>query len=311
MTAEATGGTGDVVVPDALPVLPLRDAVVLPLTTVPLAVGQPRSVRLVEDVMRGSRLVALVGQHDPKAETSTLEDLYRIGTAGLIHQLMRMPDGTLRLMVQGIERIRLLDLVGTEPYLVARLEVSREQTVVGTEIEALRLAVVDVFRRIVGASPDLPDEFVTAAESIGDPLRMVYFVATVVPLDGTVRQALLELDPVSAKLRRLVDLLQKELAVRELGRKIATETEERLTKKQRDYYLREQLRSIQRELGDEGEAGSDVTALRRRLEEANLPEEARREAERELDRLAGISPASPEHGMIHTYLEWLVSLPWS
>ena len=311
MTAEATGGTGDVVVPDALPVLPLRDAVVLPLTTVPLAVGQPRSVRLVEDVMRGSRLVALVGQHDPKAETSTLEDLYRIGTAGLIHQLMRMPDGTLRLMVQGIERIRLLDLVGTEPYLVARVEVSREQTVVGTEIEALRLAVVDVFRRIVGASPDLPDEFVTAAESIGDPLRMVYFVATVVPLDGTVRQALLELDPVSAKLRRLVDLLQKELAVRELGRKIATETEERLTKKQRDYYLREQLRSIQRELGDEGEAGSDVTALRRRLEEANLPEEARREAERELDRLAGISPASPEHGMIHTYLEWLVSLPWS
>jgi len=181
MTAEATGGTGDVVVPDALPVLPLRDAVVLPLTTVPLAVGQPRSVRLVEDVMRGSRLVALVGQHDPKAETSTLEDLYRIGTAGLIHQLMRMPDGTLRLMVQGIERIRLLDLVGTEPYLVARVEVSREQTVVGTEIEALRLAVVDVFRRIVGASPDLPDEFVTAAESIGDPLRMVYFVATVVP----------------------------------------------------------------------------------------------------------------------------------
>ena len=311
MTAEAAGGPGDVVVPDALPVLPLRDAVVLPLTTVPLAVGQTRSVRLVDDVMRGSRLVALVGQRDPKAETSALEDLYRIGTVGLIHQLMRAPDGTLRLMVQGLERIRLLDLVGTEPYLVARVEVSREQTVGGTEIEALRLAVVDVFRRIVGASPELPDEFVTAAESIGDPLRMVYFVATVVPLDGAVRQALLELDPVSAKLRRLVDLLQKELAVRELGRKIASETEERLTKKQRDYYLREQLRSIQRELGDEGDTSSDAAVLRRRIEEAALPEEARREAERELDRLAGISPASPEHGMIHTYLECLASLPWN
>src|ERR1700730_9316717 len=216
MTAEAGSGTGDVVVPDALPVLPLRDAVVLPLTTVPLVVGQPRSVRLVDDVMRGNRLVALVAQHELKAEASTLEDLYRIGTVGMIHQLMRAPDGSVRLVVQGLERIRLLDLVGTEPYLVARVEVSREQTVVGTEIEALRLAVVDVFRRLVGASPELPDEFVAAAESIGDPLRMVYFVATVVPLDLTVRQALLELDPASAKLRRLVDILQKELAVREL-----------------------------------------------------------------------------------------------
>ena len=311
MAAEAAGGTDDVVVPDALPVLPLRDAVVLPLTTVPLAVGQPRSVRLIDDVMRSNRLVALVAQLDPKVEASALGDLSRVGTVGMIHQLMRAPDGSVRLMVQGIERIRLLDLVGTEPYLVARVEVSREPTVAGTEIDALRLAVVDVFRRVVGASPELPDEFVTAAESIADPLRLAYFVATVVPLDLAARQALLELDPVSAKLRRLVDLLQKELAVRELGRKITSETEERLTKKQRDYYLREQLRSIQRELGEEDEATSDVSALRRRVDEAALPEEARREAERELDRLAGISPASPEHGMIHTYLEWLVSLPWN
>ncbi|HEX7787080.1 MAG TPA: endopeptidase La [Methylomirabilota bacterium] len=311
MVEEAAGGPDSVVVPDALPVLPLRDAVVLPLTMVPLAVGQPRSVRLVDDVMRGNRLVALVAQTDPKAEASALGDLHRVGTAGLIHQLMRAPDGSLRLMVQGVERIRLLDLVGTEPYLVARVEVSREPTAAGTETDALRLAVVDVFRRVVGASPDLPDELAVAAESLAEPLRLAYFVATVVPFDLAARQALLELDPVSAKLRRLVDLLQKELAVRELGRKITSETEERLTKKQRDFYLREQLRSIQRELGEEDEATSDVSALRRRVEEAALPEEARREAERELDRLAGISPASPEHGMIHTYLEWLVSLPWN
>ena len=311
MAAEAAGGTDNVVVPDALPVLPLRDAVVLPLTMVPLAVGQPRSVRLVDDVMRGNRLVALVAQPDPKVEASALGDLYRVGTVGMIHQLMRAPDGSIRLMVQGVERIRLLDLVGTEPYLVARVEVSREPTVAGTETDALRLAVVDVFRRVVGASPELPDELATAAESLAEPLRLAYFVATVVPLDLAARQALLELDPVPAKLRRLVDLLQKELAVRELGRKIASDTEERLTKKQRDFYLREQLRSIQRELGEEDEAASDVSALRRRVEEAALPEEARREAERELARLAGLSPASPEHGMIHTYLEWLVSLPWN
>ena len=311
MAAEAGGSSGDFVIPDALPVLPLRDAVVLPSTAVPLAVGQPRSVRLVDEVMRGNRLVALVAQRDPKVEASAPGDLRGIGTVGMIHQLMRAPDGSMRLMVQGIERIRLLDFVSTEPYLVARIEVSREQTGEATDIEGLRRAVVDIFRRLVEASPELPDELAVAAENVPDPLRLTYFVASVVPVDIAVRQELLEMNPVEAKLRRLVDLLQKELAVRELGRKITTETEERLTKKQREYYLREQLRSIQRELGEEEGGGSEVADLRRRIEEAGLPEEATREAERELSRLAGLSPASPEHGMIVTYLEWLASLPWT
>jgi ATP-dependent Lon protease len=313
MAAEAGSGPGpgDFVIPDALPVLPLRDAVVLPLTAVPLAVGQPRSVRLVDDVMRGNRLLALVAQRDPKVEASAPEDLHSIGTVGMIHQLMRAPDGSVRLMVQGIERIRLLDFVGTDPYLVARVEVSRDQEIEDTEIEGLRRAVVDIFRRLVEASSELPDELAVAAESVPDPLRLAYFVASVVPLDMAVRQELLEMNPVPAKLRRLVDLLQKELAVRELGRKITTDTEERLTKKQRDYYLREQLRSIQRELGEEEGGGGEAAELRRRIDEVGLPDEAKREAERELSRLAGLSPASPEHGMIVTYLEWLASLPWT
>jgi ATP-dependent Lon protease len=311
MAGEAGGSSGDFVIPDALPVLPLRDAVVLPSTAVPLAVGQPRSVRLVDEVMRGNRLVALVAQRDPKVEASGPGDLHAIGTVGMIHQLMRAPDGSVRLMVQGIERIRLLDFVSTEPYLVARIEVAREQTGEDSDIEGLRRAVVDIFRRLVEASPELPDELAVAAENVPDPLRLTYFVASVVPVDVTVRQELLEMNPVASKLRRLVDLLQKELAVRELGRKITTETEERLTKKQREYYLREQLRSIQRELGEEEGGGSEVADLRRRIDEAGLPEEAKREAERELSRLAGLSPASPEHGMIVTYLEWLASLPWS
>ena len=311
MAAEAGGSSGDFVIPDALPVLPLRDAVVLPSTAVPLAVGQPRSVRLVDEVMRGNRLVALVLQRDAKAEASAPGDLHGTGTVGMIHQLMRAPDGSVRLMVQGIERIRLLDFVSTEPYLVARVEVSREQPGEDADIDGLRRAVVDIFRRLVEASPELPDELAVAAENVPDPLRLTYFVASVVPLDVAVRQELLEMNPVASKLRRLVDLLQKELAVRELGRKITTETEERLTKKQREYYLREQLRSIQRELGEEEGGGSEVTDLRRRIDEAGLPEEAKREAERELSRLAGLSPASPEHGMIGTYLEWLASLPWT
>jgi ATP-dependent Lon protease len=310
--AEETGPTpGDFVIPDALPVLPLRDAVVLPLTVVPLAVGQPQSVRLVDDVMRGNRLLALVAQREAKVEAAKPEDLHRIGTAGVIHQFMRAPDGSVRLMVQGIERIRLTDFVSTDPYLVARVEVARIAAAAATEVDALRRAVLDIFRRLVEASPELPGELALAADNVPDPLRVAYFVASVVPLDATARQEILEMDAVADKLRRLVDLLQRELAVRELGRKITSETEERLTKKQRDYYLREQLRSIQRELGEEEESGTEVAELRRRIEEAGLPEEARREADRELSRLAGLPPASPEHGMIVTYLDWMASLPWS
>jgi len=310
MAAEAGAGPTDFVIPDTLPVLPLRDAVVLPLTAVPLTVGRPRSVQLVDDVMRGNRLLALVAEREPATDPGP-ENLHRIGTVGAIHQLHRVPDGTVRLMVQGIERIRLGDFTGSDPYLVARVEVLKDQTDQATEVEALRRAVVDVFRRLVEASAEMPDEMATAAENLSDPRHVAYFVAAVVPIDVAARQELLELDPVSAKLRRLIDLLQRELAVRELGRKITTETEERLTKKQREYYLREQLRSIQKELGDEQERGSEGAELRRRIEEAELPDEARREAERELTRLAGLSPASPEHGMIVTYLEWMASLPWN
>jgi ATP-dependent Lon protease len=310
--AEETGPTpGDFVIPDALPVLPLRDAVVLPLTVVPLAAGQPQSVRLVDDVMRGNRLLALVAQREAKVEAAKPEDLHRIGTAGVIHQFMRAPDGSVRLMVQGIERIRLTDFVSTDPYLVARVEVARVSAAAATEVDALRRAVLDIFRRLVEASPELPGELALAADNVPDPLRVAYFVASVVPLDAVARQEILEMDAVADKLRRLVDLLQRELAVRELGRKITSETEERLTKKQREYYLREQLRSIQRELGEEEESGTEVAELRRRIEEGGLPEEARREADRELSRLAGLPPASPEHGMIVTYLDWMASLPWS
>jgi ATP-dependent Lon protease len=309
MAVQGPGPAG-FVLPDVLPVLPLRDAVVFPLTAAPLVVGQPRSVRLVDDVMRGNRLLALVAQREPTPEPATPAVLHRIGTVGMIHQLARGPDGTVRLMVQGIERIRIVDWTGTEPYLIARVEAAPDQVVEGTEADALRRAAADIFRRLVEASPELPDELGVAAESFTDPRHLLYFVASLVPLDLAVRQDLLELDPLPAKLRRLVDLLQRELAVRELGRKITSETEERLSKTQREYYLREQLRSIRRELGEDQEGAGQVSELRRRIEEAGLPDEARREAERELGRLGSLSPSSPEHGMIGTYLEWMASLPW-
>ncbi|HXD95640.1 MAG TPA: LON peptidase substrate-binding domain-containing protein, partial [Candidatus Acidoferrum sp.] len=304
-------GAGDVTIPDALPILPLRDGVVFPQTAMPLAVGQARSVRLIDDVMRGNRLLALVAQRDPQTEPATLDDLHRVGTAGMIHQLARGADGSVRLMVQGLERVRVLDLIATEPYLVGRVERAAEPVAAAPETDALRRAVVEIFGRLVAVSPELPDELAASAQGVGDPRQLVYFVASVVPLAVAARQELLELDPITAKLRRLVDLLQRELAVRELGRKITSETEERLTKAQREHYLREQVRSIQRELGDEEAGAGEIAELRRKLEEAGLPEDARREADRELGRLANLSPASPEYGMIRTYLEWMTSLPWS
>ncbi len=312
MVAEAEPRAPEqVAVPDVLPVLPLRGGtVVFPLAVVPLVVGQPSSIQLIDDVMRRDRLVALVAQRRDEIETPDPENLQKIGTAAIIHQLVRGGDGALRLVVQGLERIRLIDIDSTEPYLVARVEPAPEQFVAGIESEGLRRATVDLYRRLVGLADGMSDELAAAAESLTDPRQLVYLVASTVPFDRAVRQELLELDPVDAKLRRLVELLQHEVTVRELSQRITAETQQRMTKTQRDYFLREQLRSIQQELG-EGEGEGDVAELRQQLEAAHLPEEARREAERELGRLASIPAVSPEYGIIRTYLDWMVSIPWN
>ena len=298
-------------IPDTLPVLPLRGGtVVFPLAVVPLLVGQERSIKLIDEVMRGDRLVALVAQTPDSPELAGPDDLHRIGTAGVIHQLMRSPDGTIRLVIQGLERIRIGEFTATEPYLKAQVTVAPEMISTGVETQALRRAVVDLFRRLVPLMEDLPNELVGAVEALEDPRQLAYLVASTIPLTGPVRQELLESDVLDAKLQRLVELLQHELAVRELGQKITTDTRERMTKAQREYFLREQLRAIRRELGEEDENG-EPGDLRKRIDEAGLPEEARREAERELTRLSNVPPASPEHGIIRTYLDWMASLPWT
>ena len=312
MSTHSGGSPTEFTIPDALPVLPLPDAVVFPLTAVPLFVQSRGAIRIIDDVMRGNRLLVFVAQHNEKMDGVTAEDVYRVGTVGTIHQMARTPDGSVRVMVQGIERVRLLDFVAKDPYLVARIERAPEQAAAGPELDGLRRAVVDLFRRLVQLSDELPDELAVAAENLADPRQVVYFVASlVVRPDTASRQALLEMDSVAEKLRRLVDVLQNELAVREIGRKITSDTEQRLSKKQREFILREQAKTIQKELGEDGGDDSEVTDLRRRLEEAGLPDEARREAERELKRLTGMQPGSPERGMVITYLEWMASLPWN
>ena len=308
--AEEQVGGDQVRIPDSLPVLPLRGAVVFPLAVVPLAVGRPGSVKLVNDAMRANRFVALIAQKNDEGEETDPKELHTVGTFAVIHQLARAADGTLRIVVQGLERIRVVDYIRTEPYLVARVAPAPDRDVQGTEADALRRAAVDLFKRVVGLAGDLPDEVAVAAENLTDSRQVAYLIAAVTPLEAAVRQEILETDPVDAKLRRLVDLLQRDLAVRELGHKITTETQERLSKTQREYYLREQLRSIQKELG-EGEEADEGAEIRQRIEAANLPDEARREAERELTRLASVPAASPEHGIIRTYLEWMADLPWN
>jgi len=192
-------------IPDALPVLPLRGGVVVfPLSVVPLLVGQPRSIQLVDDIMRRERLLVLVSQRNDK-EQPDADDLYRVGTAAIVHQLARLPDGKLRVVLQGIDRVRLLAFVATEPYMVARVELAPDQTSPGIEVEALRRAAVDLFRSLVGLVDDIPAETASAVEALPEARQVAYLIASVMPLAGPVRQELLELDPLEAKLRRLID----------------------------------------------------------------------------------------------------------
>jgi ATP-dependent Lon protease len=311
MTTDQKTGTDKVVIPDVLPVLPLRNTVVFPLAVAPLLVGQERSIKLVDEAMRTNRLVALVTQRKPEVQPAGPDDLYRVGTVGTIHQLLRGSDGTLRLIIQGIERIRIVDFARTEPYLVATVQQAPElEAEEGMEVEALVRTLRDLFKRVVGMIADLPEDLAAAAETLSEPRQIVYLVASSLPFPIEARQEVLEIDPIPAKLRRLIELVQHELAVRELGARITSQTREQIDKAQRDYFLREQMKAIQKELGEEGPEQAEAGELRRRLGEVPLSEEARKEAERELVRLEQIPPASPEHGIIRTYLDWLLSLPW-
>jgi ATP-dependent Lon protease len=295
-----------------LPVLPLRGTVVLPLTMVPLAAGQPRSLRLVDAVASGDRQVVLVMQNDAGQDTAGPGETRDIGTLALIHQMMRVPDGTVRLAVQGMERVKIEDWVSEEPYLMARVMPMPEQVDEDIETEALQRSVIELFQRLVSLVSNLPDELVTAALNIDEPLALVYLIATNLRMDAVDRQDLLELDTAREKLQKIATFMTKELDLLELGKKIQGDVQEEMSRTQREYYLREQLKAIQRELGegDEGTA-AEVDELREKIAAAGMPEEAEREANRELDRLSRLPAAAAEYGVIKSYLDWLVSLPWN
>jgi len=298
-------------IPEELPILPLRGVVVYPQTAVPLTIGQPRSVRLVDDAMAGDKLIGLVTSKNPEMENPGPEELYNTGTVAIIHRMFRAPDGTIRLLVQGLNRFKLEEFTSVDPYLRARIQLAPEVVEEGLEIEALARNARDQFTHIAEMIPSFPRELVTSISAIDDNLQIVYTIANFQRMDLSEAQALLEIDSVVEKLRRLVAILARESEVLELGQKIQNEARSEIEKMQHEYFLREQLKAIQKELGEGDEQAADIEEFRRRIEEAHMPEEAEKQARRELDRLSRLPTVAAEYGVIRTYLDWLVSIPWS
>jgi ATP-dependent Lon protease len=297
--------------PAVLPILPLRGVVVYPQTAVPLTVGQPRSIRLVDDVVTGDKLVGLVAALNPELESPGPADLYRVGTIAIVHRLLRAPDGTIRLLVQGMDRFRLGEFVAVEPYLKAKIELAPELVEQGIEIDALARNARDQFQQITQMIPSFPEELVASITSVEDPLQTAYTIANFQRMELKDAQEILEINSVSEKLKKLIGLLVREAEVLQLGQKIQNEARGEIEKVQREYFLREQMKAIQKELGEKDEQTAEAEEFRKKIEEANMPEEAAQQAKRELERLSRLPPAAAEYGVIRTYLDWLVSLPWS
>jgi ATP-dependent Lon protease len=297
--------------PQVLPILPLRGVVVYPQTAVPLTVGQARSIRLVDDVVAADKLVGLVTATDPELESPGPKDLYQVGVIATVHRLLRAPDGTVRLLVQGLDRFRVVEFVAEEPYLKARIELAPEKVEEGLEVDALARNARDQFQQITQMIPSFPEELVTSITALDNPLQTVYTIANFQRIDLKDAQELLEIDSAQEKLRKLIGLLVREAEVLTLGQKIQNEARGEIEKVQREYYLREQMKAIQKELGEKDQQAAEMEELRKKIDDAKMPEEADKQARQELDRLSRLPTAAAEYSVIRTYLDWLVSLPWA
>ncbi len=298
-------------IPDVLPVLPLKDVVVYPFAVQPLGVGQERSIRLIDDVMRGDRLVVLVAQKVADMDNAGPDDIFKVGTVSRIGRMFRMPDGTIQIAVQGLERVEIGEFTQEKPYLMAHITAKPDVQEEDNETEAIKRNVINYFQRLVTLVQNVPEGVAAATLNLEEARQVVYVIATFVQMDLELRQKLLELDSVREKMQQLSTFLTHELEILELGKKIQTSAQEEMGKMQREYLLREQLKAIQRELGEESEEQATVNELRDKIDQAKMPEEALKEANRELSRLEKLPTVSPEYSIIRTYLELLVSLPWN
>jgi len=298
-------------VPTEVPILPLRGLIVFPMTLVPIRVGQKRSVKLIEDATARKQLIGLVASRDPELEMPGPDDVYRVGTIAAVHRLFKSPDGTITLIMQGLVRIRIEEFTEETPYLKARVFRAPEIIEESLEVVALQRGIQEKFARLTELAPTVPEEMGRMVAEVDDPLQLAYAVANHMKTDLDQAQRILELDGLTEKLHMVLGVLTKELEVLELGHKIQSEAQSEMEKTQREYFLREQLKAIRRELGEADEQQMEVEEFRKKIETAGMPEEAEKEARRELDRLSRLPTAAAEYGVIRTYLDWLTSLPWS
>jgi ATP-dependent Lon protease len=300
-------------VPEILAILPVRDTVLFPGAVLPLTVGRESSLALVNALQGEEKLMGVVAQLDPRVEDPSAADLHKVGTLAKVHKTVKMPNGNVVIFLEGLQRIQIVDLIGLRPYLRAR--VVPEPDIFGesaNELEALQRNAQDLFRDVVSHSPQLSDELQSAAMNIEDPGRLADFIAGTLPsLSTLLRQELIETSSVRKRLETLIRELSKELEVLELRSKIHEQVQEQVSQSQREYLLREQMKAIQKELGESDDSAAEIDELRKKVEEAQMSAEAKKECDRELKRLAKMTPASAEYMVSRTYLEWMTSLPWS
>ena len=294
-----------------LPLLPVRDTVLFPHVAAPLFVSRDRSIKAVETAMAMDQRIAVFAQKDAEIQEPGIDDLYEFGTEAVIGRVWRMPDQTTSVFVQGRRRLHLLKLVKTEPYLVARLLPIMEQVEPSISAEALMRAVLTLFEKVVRLSRNIPDDAFVMAMNVNDPGWLADLVASNLNLELASRQELLEVVDPLARLEKISVLLAKELDVLELESRIHSQVQQEVDKNQREYFLREQMRVIQSELGENDPLMQEMAELRQRITEAQMPEEVRQRAEKELSRLTSMPSAAPEVSVIRTYIDWLLDLPWA
>ena len=297
--------------PGELPILPLRNLVALPMAVIPLAVGIPRSMRLIEEARDGMRLIGLVAMKDPDIEEPSPDQIHDIGTIAVIHKVMHTDDGAMQVIIQGLERFRVEEWLTTEPYIKAWVSLAPEEVEDSIESEALRQSLAELGMEVAELLPNIPEGAAAFLGQIEDKRQLVYIIAANLRMDMAKEQAVLEADSVNEKMRLLISSLTREKEVLTIRKQIAEEASEELNKTQREYYLRQQMEEIRKELGESGEQEAEVEEYRRKIAEAELPEEAEKEAQRELKRMERMPPQAAEHSVIKTYLDWLVELPWN
>jgi ATP-dependent Lon protease len=296
--------------PDVLPVLPLRDSVTYPDTLTPLAIGQERSIQLVNDVLAGDRMLVMLGSREPEVESPGPDQLYSVGVAGVVARMLKVPDGSLRILVQGGQRVRIEEWFGAEPYLTARVSILPDVVAEGPEMTALMRNVQQTFSSIIEEVPYLPEELQMAVANLDDPSALSHLIAGALRIKAEERQELLEEVDVARRLHRLSEILARELDIVAIGSKIQNQVQSEMEKGQREFVLRQQLKAIQEELGEQDPAEAELADLREQLAQIDFPEHVRRQVDRELGRLEKLPQAAAEHGVIRTYLEWFASLPW-